>query len=778
MKLAIATRGTSVSLLAMCAVLLILGFSAQRADAQGVLLKVEPFDQVSVSERTGVNTHRIKPVFFPEGHPPQDPNPRDSIKVELLDVPGKEYEVQWRVIRDYQQFEDMFLEEANKLLQQKQFDLVYQYIERLRRDYPDHKGIQPLWENFLVQNAFERFQAGSPSEALGILEEAKRLNPDRPNIDRSISNVAQALVGIYVEKEDYAAARTIINRYKATNREAAFPFIAHWENQLNDMASKLRDQSQKAIDAGDERAAYRFGQQMMEVSPTLPGGAEFYNDVIRRYPIVYVATTAGGPIEASPDSLTWGAARDSRLLNRTLCEIVGYGAEGGEYTSPFGTVARSADGQSIALQLRARQTSLTGYDLSRQFMTAANQQNRVSTTGFLRLIDTMAVQGVRRLSVQLRVPHVRPEALLRIVPQIGNQSTDQPQPNGPYQLVEGEEEEGPHFLIRDDYQLAGPQQPREIIYREVEFTRQGLDAMRSGEIHVIDRLYPATARRLLTETRDDLVVEAYRTPTIHVLVPNYENPFLKKRSFRRALAFGINRRAILNGRLLGDQEMEGSRLISAPIPAGINADDPIAYGYDTSLAPRPYEPQMTVALRRLTEVEMERTAEENETEVPELGTLVLGHPDSEVSREACTAIVQYLGRVGIECELKVVDSEITSPTEAEVDLLYVELLLTEPLVDVPRLFERYLPDEHLSQYFKLALRELGQSRSWQEARERFWTFHRLAHDELPIIPLYQIQDYFAYSRTLAGVGYRPMNLYQQIERWDLAPAVGGLARND
>ena len=47
-----------------------------------------------------------------------------------------------------------------------------------------------------------------------------------------------------------------------------------------------------------------------------------------------------------------------------------------------------------------------------------------------------------------------------------------------------------------------------------------------------------------------------------------------------------------------------------------------------------------------------------------------------------------------------------------------------------------------------------------------WRYiHWLAHGELPVIPLWQLIDHLAYSRSLKGVGSRPVSLYQSVEQW-------------
>ena len=46
--------------------------------------------------------------------------------------------------------------------------------------------------------------------------------------------------------------------------------------------------------------------------------------------------------------------------------------------------------------------------------------------------------------------------------------------------------------------------------------------------------------------------------------------------------------------------------------------------------------------------------------------------------------------------------------------------------------------------------------------------HRLLHEDVTVLPLWQTLDHFAYRKTLAGVAAQPVRLYQNIEQWHTA----------
>ena len=53
-------------------------------------------------------------------------------------------------------------------------------------------------------------------------------------------------------------------------------------------------------------------------------------------------------------------------------------------------------------------------------------------------------------------------------------------------------------------------------------------------------------------------------------------------------------------------------------------------------------------------------------------------------------------------------------------------------------------------------------------RDRLREVHQAAYYDLPVIPLWQTVDSFAYRKTLQGIGARPVTLYQNIADWQIS----------
>jgi ABC-type transport system substrate-binding protein len=298
-----------------------------------------------------------------------------------------------------------------------------------------------------------------------------------------------------------------------------------------------------------------------------------------------------------------------------------------------------------------------------------------------------------------------------------------------------------------------------------------------GDVDAIDRVPPWQLEQ--ARQASGVVLGQYALPTVHMLVPNARNRLLAMREYRRALCYGSDREGIVRDILLGGKPATGFVPLSGPFPAGIGLNDPLGYAYNSDIPPRPYEPRLaallanvaraTLAKRELAERKErgEEGAEPDPTVEPTLpppSPLVLAHPADPIARVACQALKLQLDRVGLP--VKLVELSAGDPSSSlEYDLLYVEAAIWEPLVDARRLLGSNEVGGASSALMAAALDELSTSENWNDARRRLREIHRIAHFDLPVIPLWQTVNYFAHRSWLTGVGEGPLSLYQNLDAW-------------
>jgi hypothetical protein len=189
------------------------------------------------------------------------------------------------------------------------------------------------------------------------------------------------------------------------------------------------------------------------------------------------------------------------------------------------------------------------------------------------------------------------------------------------------------------------------------------------------------------------------------------------------------------------------------------------YGYDIKIEPRTCDPRLAMALVALADNELKSKFEKLQKGAPKLTPLMLGYPADEVSRIACRGLAKDWKRIGVDCKLLEFPAGKFDDSEHKCDLVYLQLQAWEPVVDAVRLLgpDGLAPavDEHI----QLALRSLQAARNWQQVRERLVVLHRLVHEDVSVLPLWQTFDHFACRRSLEGLKGSRLSLYQDVERW-------------
>ncbi len=109
----------------------------------------------------------------------------------------------------------------------------------------------------------------------------------------------------------------------------------------------------------------------------------------------------------------------------------------------------------------------------------------------------------------------------------------------------------------------------------------------------------------------------------------------------------------------------------------------------------------------------------------------------------------------------------TWPEEGTADLVYVAAAVWEPITDARRVLGPEGLAKSKDQLIGLGLRQLETANNWRDVRDRLHELHAIASHELPVIPLWQLIDSFAYREQLNGIGTNIVSLYQNVERWQL-----------
>jgi tetratricopeptide (TPR) repeat protein len=781
--------------------------AAHAMAAEERIIDSDPYDEVVLTQAGSGKSLKVLTLKLPQR--PLETKPTEgSLAVHLLERPDEDYEVAWGSVARIRVFEQILLEEAQRLSAAGDFDAAYDYYGRLLAEYPSYPKLNDAINDYLQQNALALYKSSERDRALALLMSLAKRNPQSPGLDKAVETVAGEIIQQHLKQQDFAAARRVLDVWQTQFQGVGAAGAAAWQQRFETAAGKQVADAQRLIAQKQYVAARKAAGRALGIWPNLDSAAQVLAQIQREFPFVTVAVLETSPRRPKWRIDDWAALRTSRLVERTLAEEVNFGAEGGVYRSPFGEYSMPDTGLQLTLKLTPPKSAtpaaerLSADNLARYLLAMADPHDPLYRSNFASIFSRVSVTPAGGVQIDWSRRHVRPESLLQVPPPSLSSDASAPATAFNTGLRFAMADFTPPQVVFVAIKTPGQDQP-ERLQAVVELTMPSDDAavasLIGGEVDVLDRVPPWQVEKVRSVAT--LQVGNYRLPTVHVLIPNSRNPLLANREFRRALCFGIDRTAIVKRVILGGVILPGFEVISGPFPAGTSLSDPIRYAYNSQIAPRPYEPRLasilaTVAwssVLKAKEKEAAKAAEkqgsesegkptdapeekpgeiskEEEAPTPELPELVLAHPNDPLVRVACQSIQLQLSRAGIPIKLVEASADDLLAGNVECDLRYAELAVWEPVTDAHLLFgPGGIAADAGSPYLNAALRRLDAATSWNDVRARLAELHEIAYHDLPVIPLWQTVNYFAHRKSVRGVGESPLTLYQDIDQWTVTP---------
>lgn len=729
------------------------------------LLQEEPHDIIFFTDASGGGWVKARLLDLPNRKVPT--NPGGSVRVEVLGIDDEIFTARWLDIERIDIWEDRLQRETAERIKKRDFTGAYPFLSVLIRDYPTLPNLTRIRSEFLWEDASDRAINGKFVQSLTMLEELQSYNPDyrSTQVMRAIDALNDKLMQQQVDDSKLDEAQKMLSRLEEKYGDQSFASIRKWNKRFLEMATEKRELAIQARDAQNYLEARKLARESIYLKPTIAGGRALVDEIDRLYPVVTVGVLQSAT-ELDPTHMSnWGARRSGRLLYRTLFEIKDAGPEGGEYEFLFGDTQQSADRMEFDLflnpqKLRPPLNMVNGFQVADKMAERAREDSDSYFTAWTAAIDAIGLDGPKTIQCRLRRPHVLPGALLQIPVDGSWFGGPEGSPTGDYERVDVTEEQV-RYMLRGEPKVET--QPREIIEVRTESAARGVTSLLRGDIDMLDQLFPSDAERL--KQSRDIRVAQYPLPTVHMLIPCSDHPYLAERTFRRALLYGSNRPDILKGELLEGFENEGCKVVSGPFPAGVESDDPLGYAYDVSISPYPYEPSLAKLLLAMNVNQMKSIAARNKETMPDYTPIRVAFPQDNLSRTACEAIKSQWNLLDLEVELVPMPIGQAFPAEGTADLVYSAIAVWEPIIDARRLLGPEGLAQSGNQSVGLGLRGLERARNWKEARDRLLELHYTVHAELPVLPLWQLVDSYAYRADLRGVGSDIVSLYQNADDW-------------
>lgn len=722
------------------------------------LLDQAPYDVLLLND-ADKTTEKLLPLNLPQRKLPVAPKPTDVLRLRMVRQPDMEYEVYWKDIAEVRLFEDLLLAEARRLAAAKRFDEAFDYFVHLRREAPQLKGLNEAEQEWLVEAAKYDLSRRRWENALVECRQLQELNAVHPQLSELYGQAVENLVRERLQRGEPVAARAAV-----LDLSAKFPGHSAVSRLNEEITRGLNDVIERA-DAGMKDRRYAEAQDGLAAAlalvPDSSRALALFEKSVAEYPCVKVGVTELSPSWSPPAVGDWAARRTRELLNRPTLALRITSGDAPTVRYAPGTAAWSIDERDETLTRwkwnTPRSERPSAYVASMSLFRSAwpasptFRPDAEATKMTLRPIDADL------LEVRFGRPHPRAEALVAAV-------------------LDGAAE----FRISGSYTAAssGPDEVRfvrrpevasglnEIVERKFSDENEAVAALGRGEVDVVDRIAPWHAATL--QTLKDAAIVRYAAPTVHGLWLKTVGGPLENMELRRAVAFAVDRESILRNYLQPPADDATVRLASGVFPAGRSNDDPLGYAHALTQAQRPYDPRRAFILARLAAFAGSAVAAPSAS--PTLPTLTLSYPPTAVGARACERIQDALGRIGISVELRRRAGD--APVD-DADLIYFTASSLEPLVDAPAWFgpngALRLPGPAAA----AALRRLSEAETFVAARAALHELQRVIHDEVLLVPLWQLNEYAAYRRrvTLGPSDHAPTSLYQFVDRWQVSARI-------
>ena len=732
------------------------------------LLQETPHDLLFFKPEAGGGWAKVELLDLPGRQMPT--TSQGKLKIRVNGIAGTDLSVKWEDIERIDFWEQRLEREAVERIKAKDFTGAYPFVSILIRDYPERPNLRLLRSEFLLQDAAKRFRGGELEGTLAMLEELRRYDRQfKPQVVLGvIGQVTDKLMQRMLDNDELAAAQQLHARLEKDYRGTGLASIDTWDKKFTELATAERQKALAALEKKDYRSARQFSRRSLNIKPDLDGAADLVRRVDLEYPLVNVGVLQTATVTDPTRLENWASRRAGRLLYRIMFETQGVGPEGGEYEFIFGETEQSADRMRFSLfinpdRLAPPLDTVEGFRLADRLAARTDPEDPTYYSAWAAALQSIELVGPQQVNCQLRRPSVLPAAMLQLTVD-GQWFGGQPgEPTGDYRrdVVEGD-------VVR--YTLRGEPrnetQIREIVEQRTESAADGVEMLLRGEVDVLDQLFPADAARL--RGRQGIKVATYPLPSVHMLVPCSEHRFLADKTFRRGLLYSINRQDILAGELLEGLEVAGCQVLSGPFPAGLDQQDPLGYAYDREILARGYEPRLGKLLMTLTQNQFNEEAKKAKLEPPVLQPIRLAFPADNLSRLACEAIKSQWELLDVPVQLVELPIGVSFPEPGAADIAYVSAAVWEPILDARRVLGPRGLAGSTDQLVGLGLRLLENSKNWREARDGLLQLHAITNSELPILPLWQIVDSYAYSSSLGGVGSDIVSLYQNAAKWRLS----------
>lgn len=705
-----------------------------------------------------------------------EPIPEDIV-IHLVEGEIRDYRVKRTSIKKVEYFEDLLLAEGDRLIidtrDPSNFAKAFEHFLLVKARDPAWKGLDERVDKLLYAEGAMAIVDQDRERGVRLLRELSARKAEFPNLADKLATAYGGRINESFERGQFPYARKVLHDLELISPQN--PLIKETRDRFIAKAKGLVDI------AMTKQGAERLDglSEALRVWPTFEGASEKYDEAFRQLPTLDVAVIdlprPAGPFIRSP-----AGERVAKLLYLPLLANESEEAVRGKLTSQLVTNLEVGDiGRQVDLRLRddvrwsddSRRVS--AIDAVRALSDRAQPRSPGYSARWADLLERVEITDEQQVTVKFTRPILKPESWFlnpvgpahaawdgRVPASDGKR---RPVGDGPF-VSDFESEASASYAASPSSSESNADSPLKLKrLREVRMSSgsAALGALVRGEVSLVEHV--PSDRVAALQSDPEIRMGSYSLPSLHRLAIDGRNPNLRNRSLRRGIAYAINRKALLE-----------ETVLKAPIDA-INtpSDGPFAIdSYANAPEVKPYEPDLLLARMLVAAGKKELNASEVK--------LTLEYPAIPEAQSSVPRIAEALRTVGfVVTIIERSESELEDALRAgrRFDLAYRVSRCVEPVWDAgPMLCPGYDAPSRSEGLAALAsprilqlLLQLEHAQDWNSAKELATQIDRESRDELPVIPLWQLQDHFAYRARLKGPAETASHLYQGIDQWQMEP---------
>ena len=761
--------------------------------AEGDLLRTPAFDRLTLIDGTELRVDPVTPRPLPSreeikaaaektserfervgglmvGKLPElrhDPS-ENAIVIRTQGADARDYYVKLLSIKSAEYFEEMLLADAQRRARSGDFSRAFELVLAVRSRAPEWPGLQETADQITLLEGRDALDRRRVDQGLRILGELYARNPEFPGLAEELAKGYEGRVGSAIEQGAYALGRRVLVDLKALAPDR--PEVGRIEKRFVTKAQALAEQAE-ALEGADRTARLA---DALRVWPHDQEIADRYRVAFEAAPVLDVAVLdvprRPGPfIECPADARLMG------LLYRSILDEATEAAAKGVPPDQIAAELRVSDiGRRLELTLKPGivwndgTREVGAADVARALSDRALPSNAGYDARWADLLDRVIPIGPRDLEVSLKRAPLDPAAWLLLPVGPAHAGRD-----GLVWTPEGPEPIGSGAYTIDDLTPSTAQIGRvadssegsptiaRIVERRYDAPADPVAVLLRGDVALLERVPPSRIADL--EEAAEIKLGRYRNPRMHWIAIDGRNPFLQNRSLRRALSVAIDRVELLRERVYRGTVAPETILSDGPFPVDLDANA-------TDVEPIVFDPLLAKMLVRGAKREM----------TEDTIALTFAYPSTPEARAIVKPLVEMLEAAGLAIE-----AIERAPSDLErglrdgerFDLAYRSGIVDDPIRDIgPLLCPGYAAPPSSGGLGAIAsprilqlLLRLEQVQDLQSAQELVRQIDREVRDELPILPLWQLTEHYAWRDRLQGPAPEADLLYQGIESWSIAP---------